>query len=82
VAKLRDFLTTLTKIAFMKKLRAGVPRECLLLFSPESLVFQFAVQKYKDLKYGTMILPVVLFGSLSHFVNRLLRTILGLKGMR
>ena len=35
------------KILFKKKLRAEV-RECLLSFGAESLVFQFAIQKFKD----------------------------------
>ena len=37
-------------------------RECLLSFGAESLVFQFAIQKFKDNIYRTIILPVVLYG--------------------
>jgi hypothetical protein len=33
--------------ALMKKLRAAWVKECLLLFSAESSVFQFTIQKHK-----------------------------------
>jgi hypothetical protein len=68
--------------------------ECLLSFHAESFVFQFAVQKYKDKIYRTVILPVVLYGCeawsrtlreehrLRVFENRVLRRIFGLRGVR
>ena len=37
--------------------------ENLLSFGAESFVFQFAIQKFKDQDiYGTIILPIVLYG--------------------
>ena len=35
-------------------------RECLLTFGAGSLVFEFAIQKFKDNIHRTIILPVVL----------------------
>jgi len=66
-------------------------RESLLSFGAESFVFQFAIQKFKDKIYRTIILPVVLYGCetwsltlreerrLRVFENRVLRRILGPK---
>jgi len=63
----------------------------LLSFGAESFVFQFAVQKFKDKIYRTIILPVVLYGyetwsltlreerRLRVFENRVLRRIFGPK---
>jgi hypothetical protein len=60
-----------------------------LSFGAESCVFQFAIQKYKDKIYKTVILPVVLYECetlsltlrkehwLWVFVNGLLRKIFG-----
>jgi len=39
----------------MKKLKADELRECLLLFVPESFVFQFAAQKYDYYPLGTAL---------------------------
>jgi len=59
-----------------------------------TFVFQFAIQKFKNLDYKTIILPVVLYGCetrsltlreelrLRVFENRVLRRILGLRGTR
>jgi hypothetical protein len=48
VAKFKYFGTELAiKIAFLKELRADM-REYPLPFGPESFVFHFAIQKYKD----------------------------------
>jgi len=68
-------------------------RECLLSFGgAESFVFRFSIQNFKDQDiYGTVILPVVLYGCetwsltlrekrrLRVFENRMLRGIFGLK---
>jgi hypothetical protein len=64
----------------------------LLLFGPESFVFQIAIQKFKDQDiYRTIILPVVLYGCeawslalteerrLKLFENRVLRRVFGPK---
>ena len=63
----------------------------MLSFGAESFVFQFAIQKFKDKIYRTIILPVVLYGCetwsltlreecrLRVFENRVLRRILGPK---
>ena len=61
----------------------------MLLFSAESFVFQFAIQKVRDKIYRTVILPVVLYGCetwsltlreerrLRVFENRVLRRVFG-----
>jgi len=63
----------------------------LLLFSAESFVFQFAIQKFKIKIYRNMILLVVLYGCetwpltlreerrLRVFENRVLRRVFGPK---
>jgi hypothetical protein len=57
----------------------------LLSFGAESFVFQFAIQKFKDKVYRTIILPVVLCGcetwslTLRVFEKRVLRKIFGPK---
>ena len=63
----------------------------MLLFSAESFVFQFAIQKVKDQDYRTIILHVVLYGCetwsltlreerrLRVFENRVLRRVFGAK---
>jgi len=50
------------KIPFRKKLKQTEVRECLLLLSAETFVFQFAIQKLKIKIYRTIILPAVLYG--------------------
>jgi len=82
------------KIAFVKKLRADETRECLLLFSPEAFVFQFVIKKYKDSTIQNYDFACCLCGCrtwlvtlreehrLRVFENRVLRRILGLRGMR
>ena len=61
------------------------------MFGLESFVFQFAIQKYKDWIYGTIMLPVLLYGReiwsptlveerrLRAFENTVLRRIYGRK---
>ena len=57
----------------------------MLSFGAESFVFQFAIQKFKDKVYRTIILPVVLCGcetwslTLRVFEKRVLRKIFGPK---
>jgi hypothetical protein len=63
----------------------------LLSFGAESVVFQVATQKLKEQEYGTIILPVVLYGCetwsltrreeyrLRVFENRVLRRVFGPK---
>ena len=63
----------------------------MLLIGTESFVFQFAIQKFKDQIYKTIILPVVLYGCetwsltlreerrLRVFENRVLRRVFGPK---
>jgi len=66
-------------------------RECLLIFSTGSVVFNFPMQKLKIMIYRTIILPVVLYGCetwsltlreerrLRMFENRALRRVFGPK---
>jgi len=64
-------------------------RECLLLFSAESFIFQFAIQNLNIKIYRNIILPVVLYGCetwsltlreerrVRLFENRVLRRVFG-----
>ena len=79
------------KIIFRKNYELIEVGECLPSFSAESFVFQVAIYKYKNLVYGAIIFPFVLYGcetwsltlrkerKLRVFENRVLRRIYGPK---